>query len=214
MTVIRYGRHFATLTVAAVTFWLAKDLHLPYWISKFDFFHYALMGAFHAACIVISLRVQRVTHPIIAFPIYALFFVMLAALLSAVTPVLGLWGSIVWAPLGEILRENHLGTYVIFLTGSAIGASGYWLLVRLFWLKHLRRADWLRTALLCVAATCLAALALNMFGGYVHGVANFSGDIVSPILTVAWWFAFSISLYWSEIKEQANKSAQAVETLT
>lgn len=172
------------------------------------------MGALHAACIVISLRAHRVSRPIIAFPIYALFFVMLATLLSAVTPVLGLWGSVVWAPLGDILRENHLGTYAIFLTGSAIGASGYWLLMRLFWLKSLRRADWLRTALLCVAATCLAGLALDMFGGYIHGVANLSGDIVSPILTVAWWFAFSISLYWSEINEQVNQPAQALETLT
>jgi hypothetical protein len=214
MTVIRYGVHFATLTVAAVTFWLAKDLYLPYWISNFDFFHYALMGALHAGCIVISLRVHRVTHPIIAFPIYVVFFVMLATLLSAVTPVLGLWGSIVWAPLGDVLRENHLGTYAIFLSGSAIGASGYWLLMRLFWLKSLRWGDWLRTALLCVAATCLAGLALDMFGGYVHGVADLNGDIVSPILTVAWWFAFSISLYWSEINGQANGSVQAVETLT
>jgi len=154
------------------------------------------------------------THPIIAFPIYALFFVMLATLLSAVTPVLGLWGSIVWAPLGDILRENHLGSYAIFVTGSAIGASGYWLLMRLFWLKSLRWADWLRTALLCVATTSVAGLALGMFGGYVNGVANLNADITSPILTVAWWFAFSISLYWSEISEQVNKSAQAVETLT
>jgi len=214
MTVIRYGLHFATLTVAAVTLWLAKDLYLPYCISNFDLFHYALMGALHAACIVISLRVHKVTHPIIAFPIHALFFVMLATLISAVTPVLGLWGSIVWAPLGDILRENHLGTNVILLTGSAIGASGYWLLVRLFWLRCLRWADWLRTASLCVAATCLAGLALDMFGGDVHGVASLNGDIVSPTLTVAWWLAFSISLYWSESKEQANKSAQVVETLT
>jgi hypothetical protein len=213
MKVIRYGLHFAALTVAAVTFWLAKDLYLPYWISDFDYFHYALMGALHAACIVISLRDHRSPHPIIAFPIYALCFVLLATLLSAVTPILGLWGSIVWAPISDILRENHLGGYMIFLTGSAIGASGYWLLIRLFWLKSLRRADWLRTALLCVAATSLAGFVLGMFGGYVRGVAKLNADIVSPILTVSWWFAFSISLYWSETKEQANKSAQAVEIL-
>jgi hypothetical protein len=120
----------------------------------------------------------------------------------------------VWAPFGDILRENHLGGYPIFLTGSAIGASGYWLLIRLFWLKSLRRADWLRTTLLCVAATSLAGLALSMFGGYVRGVANLNADIISPTLTVAWWFAFSISLYWSESNEQANTPAQAVETLT
>jgi len=120
----------------------------------------------------------------------------------------------VWAPLGDILRENHLGSYAIFLTGSAIGASGYWLLMRLFWMKSLRRADWLRTTSLCVAATSLAGITLGMFGGYVHGTANLNANIISPILTVAWWFAFSISLYWSEINEQADKSAQEVETLT
>jgi magnesium-transporting ATPase (P-type) len=93
MKVIRYGFHFATLTVAAVAFWLAKDLYLPNWISNFDFFHYALMGALHAACVVMSLRVRRVTHPIFAFPISALVFVLLATVLSAVTPILGLWGQ-------------------------------------------------------------------------------------------------------------------------
>ena len=212
MKAIRYELHFATLTVAVVVFLLARDLYLPYWISNFDFFHYALMGALHATCIVVSLRDHRATHPIIAFPIYALCFVMLATILSAATPILGLWGSIVWTPLDDILREKHLGGYAILLTGSAIGASGYWLLVRLFWLKSLRRADWLRTATLCVTATFLAELALGMFDGYVRGVAKLNADIISPILTVAWWFAFSISLYWSEISEQANQPAQVVET--
>jgi len=214
MTAIRYGLHFAVLTVAAVIFWLAKDIYLPFWISDFDFFHYALMGALHATCIVVSLLDHRATHPIIAFPIYTFCFIMLVTILSAATPILGLWGSIVWVPLDDILREKHLGSYSIFLTGSAIGASGYWLLVRLFWLKSLRRADWLRTVSLCVTATLLALLALDMFDGYVGGMAKLNADIISPILTVAWWFAFSISLYWSEISEQAIKSTQALETVT
>jgi hypothetical protein len=214
MKAIRYGLHFAILTVAAVIFWLAKDLHLPYWISNFDFFQYALMGALHSTCIVVSLRDHRATHPVIAFPIYALCFIMLVSILSAATPILGLWGSIVWAPLADILGEKHLGGSAIFLTGSAIGASGYWLLVRLFWLKSLRRADWLKTVSLCVTATLLAELALRMFDGYVRGVAKLNAAIISPIFTVAWWFAFSISLYWSEISERANKSTQPVETLT
>ena len=156
------------------------------------FFITRLMGALHATCIVVSLRDHRATHPIIAFPIYALCFIMLVTILSAATPILGLWGSIVWAPFADILREKHLGEYAILLTGSAIGASGYWLLVRLFWLKSLRRADWIKTVSLCVAATLLAELALGMFDGYVRGDAKLNADIVSPILTVAWWFAFSI----------------------
>jgi hypothetical protein len=125
--------------------------------------------------------------------------------LSAATPFLGLWGSIVWVPLNEILRRYQLGTFAVYLTGSAIGSSGYWLLVRLFWLKSLRRADWLRTVALCVAATLLSLIALD--------VQKPSVEIFSPIITIAWWFAFSISLYWSEMSGCANKSTEAMETV-
>jgi hypothetical protein len=119
----------------------------------------------------------------------------------------------VWVPLADVLREKHLGGYPIFLTGSAIGASGYWLLVRLFWLKSLRRTDWYRTVSLCVTATFLAGLSLGVFDGYLRG-AGLDADIAFPILTVAWWFAFSISLYWSEISEHPKKSKQRVVAAT
>jgi hypothetical protein len=200
MKAIRYKLHFATLTVAVVVFLLAKDLALPYWVSNFDFFHYGLMGALHATCIVVSLRDRKVARPIIA-----LCFITLATVWSAATPILGLWGSIFWAPFYDFLRRNQLGTLSIFLTGSAIGASGYWLLVRQFWLKSLRLADRLRTVALCVVATSLSAVALD--------VLNPSIDILSPIITIAWWFAFSISLYWSEMSRCANKSTEVIETV-
>jgi hypothetical protein len=210
MKAIRYGLHFTTLAVAAVILWLAKGLYLPYWISDFDFFHFGLFGALHATSIVVSLRDRKAVRPIIA-----LSFITLATVWSAWTPLMGLWGgAIVWFPFADSLRENNLGGYALLVTGSAIGASGYWLLVRLFWLKSLRRADWLRTAALCVAATLLSDLALNMFDGYVRGVAKLNADLIFPILTTAWWFAFSISLYWSEMSGQAKKSRLAVETVT
>ena len=185
MKVIRYKLHFATLTVAAVVFLLAKDLEFPYWISNFNFFQYGLMGALHATCIVVSLRHRKPSRLIIA-----LSFITLATVWSAATPILGLWGSIVWVPFFDFLRRNRVGPLSILLTGSAIGASGYWLLVRLFWWKSLRRADWLRTMALCLLATLLPAVALD--------VLNPRMDISSPTITIAWWFAFSISLYWSE----------------
>ena len=125
-------------------FWFVKDVYLPYWIANFDFFHYGLMGLLHATCIVVSLRDRRANHPIIA-----LCFITLAAIWGAVTPILGLWGSVVWTPLAEILPRSDFNLVFLFLTGSAIGAAGYWLLVRLFWLKSLRRADCLRTVTLC-----------------------------------------------------------------
>ncbi len=213
MTAIRFGRHFATLAVAAVIFWFAKDFYLPYWLVDFDYFHFALMGALHATCIVVSLRYNRVTRPTIAFPIYALCFIVLVTVMSAATPILAIFGSIVWewAPLIHILQQKQLGGYAIYLTGSAIGASGYWLLVRMFWLKLLRRAAWLKTVLLCLTATLLVELIIGNFDEHVHPV---NPDIFSPILTVAWWFAFSISLYWSEKNGRVNRSTLAVETVT
>jgi hypothetical protein len=199
MKAIRYKLHFATLTVAGIVFLLAKNLSLPYWISNFDFFHYGLMGALHATCIVISLRDRNAARPIIA-----LCFITLATLWSAATPILGLWGSSIWVPLSDFLRRNQLGALSIFLTGSAIGASGYWLLVRQFWLKSLGRADWLRTVALCLVATSLPEVFLR--------VLNPSIDLVSPIVTILWWFAFSISLYWSEVSRCAKKATDVIGT--
>jgi hypothetical protein len=95
MKAIRYGLHFTTLAVAAVIFWLVKGVYLPYWISSFDFFHYALMGALHATSIVISLRHPRTTHSTMTFPIYVLVFITLATVLSVSTPFMGLWGLII-----------------------------------------------------------------------------------------------------------------------
>jgi hypothetical protein len=56
-----------------------------------------------------------------------------------------------------------------------------------------------------VVATSLSAVAVN--------VLNPNIDILSPIITIAWWFAFSISLYWSEMSECANKSTEVIETV-
>jgi hypothetical protein len=156
MKTIRYKLHFATLAVAALVFLLAKNLYLPYWISNFDFFHFALMGALHSSCIALSLRTRKATRPIIV-----VCFITLATLWSAATPVLGLWASIIWTPLSDFLPQHQWG-YLPFLAGSAIGASGYWLIVRQFWLKSLRGVDWLRTVALCLLATSLSVVALDV----------------------------------------------------
>lgn len=118
MSAIRYGIHFASLALAAAIFWLVRDLRLPVWVSNFNFPHYALMGALHATSIVVSLRDRRTV-------VRTLSFITLATILSAATPLLGLWGSIGLIPSAGILRENAL--VVTFVTGSTVGASGYWL---------------------------------------------------------------------------------------
>lgn len=195
MKSIRYNLHFPALIVAMLVFWFAKDARFPFWKAEMNFFQYGLMGVLYATALVVSLRHRKTNHPIIA-----LSFIMLAAVWSAATPILGLWGSVVWIPLADLLRSSGLGGAAILLTGSAIGAAGYWLLVRLFWLKSLRRMDCLRSVSLCVVATLLACAAAEALP------KNVPDDVTSFILTVAWWFAFSISLYWSETRGHADKS--------
>lgn len=197
MKVIRYGIHFTTLAVAAGIFWLVKDVRLFHWISNFNLVHYGLMGALHATSIVVSLRCRRPA-------LRALSFITLATALSAFTPFMGLLGSVVWMPFADILREMNLGADATLVTGSAIGASGYWLLVQLFWFREFRRAGWFWAVAFCVTSTSLVGLGLHIFGGYDRGIARIDPDAISPMLTFGWWLAFSISLYWSETTEPAS----------
>jgi hypothetical protein len=207
MKAIRYGIHFTTLVAAAIIFWLARDFPLPLWISNFDFFHLALMGALHATSIVVSLR-GRTTA------LRALGFITLAAAMSAFTPFMGLiGGAVVWAPFADILREKDLSFDVILVTGSAIGASGYWLLVQLFWFKARRRASWFWAVALCATSTLLVGLILHMFDGYDRGVKKIDADVVSLMFTVGWWLAFSTSLYWSEMSKDTAKSDAGLKTV-
>ena len=62
-----------------------------------------------ATCIVISMRDRNAARPIIE-----LYFITLAAVLSAVTPILGLWGSIVWIPFADLVRRiGDLGSLLL-----------------------------------------------------------------------------------------------------
>ncbi|HET6843817.1 MAG TPA: hypothetical protein VFK06_19370 [Candidatus Angelobacter sp.] len=197
MKAIQYRTHFTALAVAAVIFWVVRDFRLPVWISNFNFLHYALMGALHATCIVASLQCRKTT-------LRSLGFITLATALSAFTPFMALIGSVAWVPLADILRENDLGADAVFVTGSVIGASVYWLLVQRFWFRARRRTSWFWAVALCATSTSLVLLGLHIFGGYDHGVAKIEADTISPMLTFGWWFAFSTSLYWSETTELRN----------
>jgi hypothetical protein len=188
MKKIRYGVHFPVLIAAVLVFWFAKNLPLHVQISGMDFYQFGLMGVLHATAIVVSLQGWKPAR-IIA----ALCFVLLAAILSAATPVLALWTSALSAPLLNKLAGSGSDVIPIFLLGSAIGCSGYWLMVRLFWFESFRPTDWLRTLSLCVVATA------SCFG--LGRVLNANSDGIIVILTVTWWFAFSIGLYWSEERE-------------
>jgi hypothetical protein len=198
MTKIRYSLHFLILLAALIVFWLAKDVRLPYWIFNFNFFHFGLMGALHATCIVVSLRNWKAVRPIVA-----LCFIILVTVWSAATPILALWSGYLWDPLLERLPQSDYYVFIPYLIGSAIGSSGYWLLVRLFWVKSLQWTDWLRTMALCVAATFVS------MGTFIKLDPN--DEIGDVLLTAAWWFAFSLSIYWSEARGRAIEPSKAVE---
>lgn len=201
MKAIRYGLHFATLTLAVLIFWLATvDLTHPARSSYFENFYYGLMGALHSTSIVVSLRRSKPTRPI-----FVLCFISLAAIWSHLTPLMAVWSSVMWFPLRQISHRPNLDlSYLVYLNGSVIGSSGYWLLVRLFWLKSLKRADWLRTMTLCVAATSFSLVAVETL--------NFSDHTNFVLIAAVWWSAFSLSLYWSETSALAKMSRQAAVT--
>jgi len=206
MKVIRYSIHFPALIVAGFVFWLARDLDLPASINNFRVVHYGLMGLLHALAIVVSLRDRKAIRPLKAFG-----FIALAALWSAFTPIAGLWGSIVWLPITAFLPPSLHNLIIFFITGSAIGSSGYWLLVRWFWMKSLRRVDLLRTVMLCVAATSLVGIAGEMApDSATLNRPELWSDTYELLLTVGWWFAFSISLYWSEMRKYASKPTEVI----
>lgn len=196
---IAYTRHCAILIAAAFIlplFSVAID-SAPAGDARF-FSFFALVGAIHATSTALSFRHRAPVARSKAF-------VALAAVLSLVTPLLGFAVTPVLpfvvptilrlVPFLKSIGDSTPGDSVKFLlavTGaSACGASGYWLLVRGFWLKPLRFIDFVRTVTLCVTATSLAFVIPAV-------LTSVNRDVAGYLPTVLWWFAFSGSLYWSE----------------
>ena len=196
MTTIQYRRHCGAVIGAAGLFLLSLplfDSDLPTRIGRDTSFYafFGVIGILHATAIVASLRDRRARRPIAV-----LSFIALAGVWSASTIILGLWSSSLWELLPSAVLHESARFVLLFGITSAIGSAGYWLLVRLFWLNSFRTADCLRTILLCVAATLASA-------------------ILGPFFwTVAWWFAFSLSLYWCEIRRQPDQPLDGRLTLS
>jgi len=199
MTAIRYELHFLLLSIAACAYVVLGGI-----LAANPLLLYGLMGAFHATTIVASLREQGLDNSW-----KAVFFIALAGVWSIATYFLAMMVDVGFWPVYPKLTSLQ-GSFVlvfIFLVGSAIGSSGYWLMVRLFWVKSLRLADWFRTVALCLAATFSACM---MFGGGIHfDLDNFKTDLP---WTITWWFAFSLSLYWSETRKAARTRLQSIES--
>lgn len=105
-------------------------------------------------------------------------------------------------PYSRVLGDA--GFALVLLSASAFGASGYWILVRLFWLKSLRSADLIATVALCMITTAVSW----MGAGILKSLG--SVDVSDLLPTLAWWVAFSISLYWSEVRRTRENTMQTM----
>jgi len=182
MQAIRYKRHFLILIFAVTVLWLVMKAGdaVPAGDARF-FLFFGGMGALHATSLVISLR-DRTAVTLVR----AVVFITLVAVLSAVAP----FSFVVLMPFLNLLGDS-LRLLFALAFASAFGASGYWLLLRWFWMKSLRPVSLITTALLCATATVLAWPG----AGRLMPLTRDIGDLLP---TVAWWAAFSLSLYWGD----------------
>ena len=202
MRAIRYSLHFSLLAVAGLILWPAKDLELPASIDGFRSAHFGLIGLLHASAVVASLRDRKA-----ALSVTSLCFIGLAAAWSIATPMVVLWTSFVLYPVHWFIPRSTSFSLVLLLYGSAVGSSGYWLLVRRFWIRSLRRVDLLKTLVLCVAATLLVTIPAEAIYARVDlRRPELWNDGSEVLLTVAWWCAFSLSLYWSEARTEISRA--------
>jgi hypothetical protein len=195
MQAIRYERHFLTLIPAAIVFWLITKVGDAMLSGDGGFFLiYGAMGALHAASLVISLRDRSAVTLR-----KAIIFITLVGALSVLT----VFSPILLVPVLSVEKTPTLGQTVrlclVLAGGSAFGASGYWLLLRLFWLKSRRFLNLITTIALCSATTVASLLGAG-------SLTSRSREIADLMPTLGWWAAFSLSLYCGDLKWGAEKS--------
>jgi hypothetical protein len=180
MTAIAYPRHFAFLALAAALLVADLPVLLPLWVDRFLFFP-MLYGMLHATAVVSALNAGGMW-------LKRVLFVILAAGLSGVVPYFGLYSA-------KLLGLSDSAAYFgAFALGSAGGAASYWFLIRFFWIPGLLLRSVAHTVLICVAATLISLLLAVLLTGFGR-----SDSLVADVLpTVAWWLAFSLSLWLAE----------------
>lgn len=154
-SVFRYGRHvFALSTLTLIILpWLnlfgeyfpGGDIRLVAYLIP--------VGAIHAISLVLALR----RH----FPIgRKITFALAASAWSFIAPFLAIF---MFAGISAIgIQLPQLGLFAILVPASALGAGGYWALVRRYWVPALDTVDLLVTISLCVLATVLSFLAASL----------------------------------------------------
>jgi hypothetical protein len=195
---IRYRLHFLILIPAAVVLWFVSRAGDAIPDRGSDFFlFFSAMGVLHASSLVISLRDRTVVTPG-----KVIIFISLVGVLSVVTvfspwllvPFLKVFGQ---SPMHG--QSKTLMVFVILAFASAFGASGYWLLLRSFWLKSRKFVNLITTIALCSATTVVSFLDAGSLTSRSRNI----GDLVP---TLGWWAAFSFSLYCGDLKWRSEKS--------
>jgi drug/metabolite transporter (DMT)-like permease len=199
MTTIVYSRHVFLLLLASVALMLLFASPVLDSIPVGDacfVLYFGLLGALHAICVCTSLRRCPTSRSWVAF-------VSFAGIWSVLTPFSPLLIVFLMPGLHRLGDSAGLGVALAF--GSAFGASGYWLLVRRFWLKFLTPVDWITTVVLCAAATVLSFFEAGVLSPKARNIADL-------LPTLGWWIAFSLSLYWSEVRGKKGKSLVGTAT--
>jgi|GEM_PF-3175360 hypothetical protein len=200
MQSLHYQRHFLTLIPAAMLLWLITTVEdaVPPSTGRWVLF-FGAMGALHSASLVLSLRDKSAIAPA-----KAIIFITLVSAVSVFAPFTPLF-SLALTPFGgDSPRLLFALTFA-----SAFGASAYWLLLRFFWLRSLRFANLATTIAMCCSATLL-----GWFGAaWLASGQPLSTPGRSQILRrfLAWWVAFSLSLYCGDAQWRIGRSLSAIQ---
>jgi hypothetical protein len=168
---VHYARHFTLLACIAALLIVTSRWRA----SPGAAYSFAIYGALHASVLAASLRDRQ---PLVR----QILFVAIAALVCMLTARLGLFGMRFAGKL-----PSFAGPVLLLAAVSGVGALGYGLLIRLFWIRDLSLHVFGITAIFCILAECAALI-----------VGNHYQVLGGLWLAIPWWFAFSAGLCYYE----------------
>ena len=168
---LHYARHFTLLVCIAVLLIATSRWRA----SPGAAYSFAIYGALHASLLAASLRVRQPLGR-------QILFVASAALVCMLIARLGLYGMRFAGKL-----PGFAGPLLLLGVVSGLGALGYGMLIRQFWIRDLSLDAFGITAFFCILAECAALI-----------VGNYWEVLGGLWLAIPWWLAFSAGLYFYE----------------
>ena len=170
--VVNFRRHFLLLACAIVVIAIMAQLDLFGAASLLP--NAAIYGALHAAALAGALNSAA---PLARKSL----FILLTAVLNVAALYAGLFGL---ALLSATALRLSLRAYIALGVCSMLGAIGYGLLIRTFWLPELTPRPIVQISIGCLMAAMLALV-----------LENLSGLSALWALAAVWWCAFSAGLW-------------------